>query len=337
MSVCSQYKLAIDGFSIAAQTWKRSSLTLTTSSSKILCLHGWLDNSNTFTKLAPYLSNAGHEVVCIDLPGHGHSSHALGHYQHIRHVSLIKAILNKLGWEAPDTSLIGHSMGGGIALLFAGCFPEMVENLILIDSFGPYTATNARAPTDLRKAIEFEEKMKPPTSYSTNKKYSTLADAISARVRIVSTYPGSQSISREAAEALVRRGAFQAARTADSSSETICSDDLLLGTDSTGALNIDESVGPVSFRYDPRLLHPSHTYMTGEQVDAYASAITCPVLLLEAEHGWPVKPGDYATRKQILEDKRLLTHKVLPGSHHMHLDPHSCERVGKEISDFLAE
>jgi len=58
-----------DGSSIAFQRWGCS-----TNSKKVLCLHGWMDNSNSFAHLGPYLSNLGYDVVAVDMVGHGRSS-----------------------------------------------------------------------------------------------------------------------------------------------------------------------------------------------------------------------------------------------------------------------
>jgi pimeloyl-ACP methyl ester carboxylesterase len=51
-----------------------------TSSTKgrILCTHGWLDNSNSFSYLGPILAAKGYEIIAIDWLGHGHSDHIEG-------------------------------------------------------------------------------------------------------------------------------------------------------------------------------------------------------------------------------------------------------------------
>lgn len=339
--LASMKRVSLAGFSIAYQHWSRGAVAgggeqvgkASAASMNVLCLHGWLDNSNSFSKLAPLLLEDGavNQVVAIDLPGHGHSSHFVGPWQHIRHVNLVKQCLDNLGWAPEETSLVGHSMGGGIALLFAGTFPERLHKLAMIDAFGPYTSPPDRAALDLRKAIEAEEKLSAtPKARGT---YPTLGDAISARVRVVATYPGGQSISREAAELLVRRGAFMAEPVGTDSG--VNSWESLAGADDKGSLVADESGGPVSFRYDQRLLMPSSSYLSVEQVDSFADRITCPVLLLQGAQGWPVKESDYANRKRILELKGLLDHRVVPGSHHLHLDPATSVSVANQVATFL--
>ena len=73
-------KLFVDGLNISITIWKHAvSLASPPPTKNILCIHGWLDNSNSFIRLAPYLvNNIATEVCCIDLPGHGHSTHYSG-------------------------------------------------------------------------------------------------------------------------------------------------------------------------------------------------------------------------------------------------------------------
>lgn len=70
--------LLSDGFRIAYQQWQGGSSVATGGElgKRCLCLHGWLDNSNSFSVLGPYLADRGYTVVAIDHIGHGHSSHS---------------------------------------------------------------------------------------------------------------------------------------------------------------------------------------------------------------------------------------------------------------------
>ena len=94
-----------DGIRIAYQKWQGASVDL---GKRCLCLHGWLDNSNSFSVLGPYLANRGYTVVAIDHLGHGHSSHTareqLNHYA--KYVYHVKEILKELEWD--KATLIGH-------------------------------------------------------------------------------------------------------------------------------------------------------------------------------------------------------------------------------------
>lgn len=163
-----------------------------------------MDNSNSFTYLGPYLAKHDYHVAAIDLLGHGHSSHVpkgyMGHFQ--KYVYHSKGITELLGWE--KMNIIGHSMSSGVTVMFAGAFPELFEKIVLLDILGPLSFPADRTPKHLRTAFIAEDKY-----YSKGDKpgkiYENLDAAISARVATVSTYPGNQTLSREAAYQLLLR------------------------------------------------------------------------------------------------------------------------------------
>lgn len=117
----------------------------------ILALHGWLDNANSFLPLSEYLHQP---LLAMDFAGHGLSGHrppeAATH--HVDHVRDVLAMADDRGWQSFD--LIGHSMGAGVATLFAATFPERVRRLVLIEGLGPPATDPLEAPTQLRKAID---------------------------------------------------------------------------------------------------------------------------------------------------------------------------------------
>ena len=116
----------------------------------VIALHGWLDNANSFQPLAGHLGNP---VLALDFAGHGFSDYrpegAATHY--VDHVRDVLAVADDMQW--PEFILLGHSMGAGVACLFAGTFPERVSKLVLIEGLGPPTTPGAEAPDTLRKAI----------------------------------------------------------------------------------------------------------------------------------------------------------------------------------------
>ena len=81
----------------------------------------------------------------MDFPGHGQSSHRWPGmpYIHLEYVADVKKVVSQLGWE--KFSIISHSMGAFVASLYAGTFPNEVENLVLIE-YGGYSARKADKP-----------------------------------------------------------------------------------------------------------------------------------------------------------------------------------------------
>ena len=75
-----------------------------------------------------------HTVIAPDLPGHGGSEPGGGDYSLGTLASGLRDLLLTLGHER--ATLVGHSLGGGIAMQFTYQFPEMVERLILVSSGG---------------------------------------------------------------------------------------------------------------------------------------------------------------------------------------------------------
>ncbi|XP_076808802.1 serine hydrolase-like protein [Clavelina lepadiformis] len=98
----------------------------------VLCIHGWLDNCNTFDNLIPMLPKDNF-FVFIDLPGHGLSSHLPPgmFYSKDHYVFVVDQIANYFSWAT--FNLLGHSLGGIISVFYAGTFPEKVDKTICLD------------------------------------------------------------------------------------------------------------------------------------------------------------------------------------------------------------
>ncbi len=97
-----------------------------------IALHGWLDNCGSFDTMAPGFPG-GHRLLCVDVPGHGLSSHNPPGvpYHFADGLQVIRRVAGHFSLDR--FSLLGHSMGAGMALLFAATHPEMVERLIMLD------------------------------------------------------------------------------------------------------------------------------------------------------------------------------------------------------------
>ncbi|MRG91347.1 alpha/beta hydrolase [Polyangium spumosum] len=102
----------------------------------VLLLHGFLDSGATWDLVAEPLARAGHDVLAPDLRGFGESdSVGKGGYYHFPdYVGDISGLLDIL---APKRlALVGHSMGGAIAALFAGASPQRVDHLAVLEGLG---------------------------------------------------------------------------------------------------------------------------------------------------------------------------------------------------------
>ncbi len=128
-----------------------------------LALHGWLDNANTFDRLAPGLPEL--RLVALDLAGHGRSSHRPpgAHYESALYIQDVLAVANALGWDR--FNLIGHSMGASICSQIAGLFPERVARVVLIDGCVTPDSDPARNFAERRQSIlqmlQADEKQPP--------------------------------------------------------------------------------------------------------------------------------------------------------------------------------
>jgi pimeloyl-ACP methyl ester carboxylesterase len=99
----------------------------------LLLLHGIANSSETWQHVAPRLAER-FTVIAPDLLGHGESATPRGDYSLGAHASGVRDLLSALGTER--VTVVGHSLGGGIAMQFAYQFPERCERLALVSSGG---------------------------------------------------------------------------------------------------------------------------------------------------------------------------------------------------------
>jgi pimeloyl-ACP methyl ester carboxylesterase len=111
----------------------RVSYRIAGSGPALLLLHGIANSSETWERVAPLLGER-FTVIAPDLLGHGASAAPPGDYSLGAHASGARDIATALGHER--VTLVGHSLGGGIAMQFAYQFPERTERLVLVSSGG---------------------------------------------------------------------------------------------------------------------------------------------------------------------------------------------------------
>src|SRR3954452_7529367 len=99
----------------------------------LLLLHGVTDSSQTWAAVTPRLAER-FTLVAPDLLGHGDSARPRGDYSLGAHANGVRDLLTALGHRR--VTVVGHSLGGGIAMQFAYQFPERCERLVLVSSGG---------------------------------------------------------------------------------------------------------------------------------------------------------------------------------------------------------
>ncbi|NVO03862.1 MAG: alpha/beta hydrolase [Bacteroidetes bacterium] len=116
----------------------------------IVLLHGFTESMNIWNHFSEQLSKT-HQVVCIDLPGHGNSDCVNEIHTMELMAECVKAVLNHLNIE--KSVMIGHSMGGYVTLSFAEKFPEHLSGMGLFHSSA--LPDNAEGKANRLKVVEF--------------------------------------------------------------------------------------------------------------------------------------------------------------------------------------
>ena len=144
----------------------------------LVYLHGWADTGATFQFVVDALKCSWH-VVAPDLRGFGRTDCDCTSYWFPDYLADLAELLEVLSPDAPVV-LVGHSMGGNIASLFAGVLPERVRALVNIEGFGLPDADPGEAPQRYRAWIEG---MRGADSFSTYAEMRLLAERIARRHR----------------------------------------------------------------------------------------------------------------------------------------------------------
>lgn len=191
----------------------------------VLIVHGYLDTGRSHDALAALLL-PDHRVLALDWRGHGASAHvgAGGSYHLLDHMKDLTGILARipvLVGRAVDV-VVGHSMGGNIALLVAGSLPDVIPRLVLLDTLGPPSEEVSAQPERLGSVLRAHGDVKP---------FKRLASRDEAVARVRATNPG---LSEEGARRMTAHGVVE-------------------NDDGTVSFALDDRLkGPAPVRYDER-------------------------------------------------------------------------------------
>jgi pimeloyl-ACP methyl ester carboxylesterase len=118
----------------------------------LVMLHGWMDVSASFQFVADALGDGWH-VVAPDWRGYGLSERAQADcYWFPDYLADLERVLEAVAAERPV--LVGHSMGGNVALLYAGIRPDRVGAVINLEGFGLRETHASQAPARYAKWLD---------------------------------------------------------------------------------------------------------------------------------------------------------------------------------------
>ncbi|MFM2244630.1 MAG: hypothetical protein RL071_704 [Pseudomonadota bacterium] len=144
---------------------------------RALLVHGFLDQAATWHAVGARLAAAGLCALAHDHRGHGQSAHAAPghHYAFPEYVADLDALVSAL--PPGPLTLVGHSMGGTVAALWASLRPDRVAALVLVDGLGPPTLSDDDA-VDAYQSFLDDQAAPPPEV-----KRLPDAEAVHARLR----------------------------------------------------------------------------------------------------------------------------------------------------------
>ena len=276
----------------------------------ILAVHGYLDNAASMDGLIPLLPLSEYNVVAIDLPGHGFSSHyAPGMtYRLSDALVALRRVQIHFGWE--KSNIIAHSMGAAIASWFAATFPEHVDRLAMIDLINVGPTPLQKQVRTTRKSLEKNIELNDKLSNTSDPPAYTFLDACGRAFLANQFLHGTDSITRSSVETMMSRGLRK------------------VGVNKNG-----EDL--FTWTTDFRLRIPTPFTVVPEQVEHYAERIQCPLLIIKASDSPWYMSEEHAERilKIYSNNNPNYVFKKVEGGHHVHLN--EPEKVGPLINKFL--
>lgn len=121
----------------------------------LLIIHGFLGMSDNWKSFGSLYANEGFQVHILDLRNHGKSFHS----DDFSYEIMVQDVLDYCqGHHLQHVAIIGHSMGGKVAMLFATTYPEMVDKLIIADIGPKYYAPHHQDILAGLNAVDFTTK-----------------------------------------------------------------------------------------------------------------------------------------------------------------------------------
>lgn len=142
----------------------------------LVLLHGWGDTGETYQFLVDCFT-ADRTCIAIDMRGFGRTQRPVDGYWFPDYLADLDALLDQLAPDAP-VDLIGHSMGGNIAMLYAGVRPRRIRRLVNLEGFGMPRTTPDQAPA---RYAQWLDEVKQGSEFNVYDSYEQLARVLARR------------------------------------------------------------------------------------------------------------------------------------------------------------
>jgi pimeloyl-ACP methyl ester carboxylesterase len=272
----------------------------------VLC-HGYLDHAYSFDGVARALAASGLRAVAFDWRGHGGTDRVGpgGYYHFADYVldlhALMPALTSRPQGEAPrgersEVHLVGHSMGGTAAALYAATHPGTLRTLTLVEGLGPPAFTGD--PVDkMMSWLESVDRHRSHHGGSTSAAIESAATVSAATVpgeRPAPRHPeaGRTKPMRDVAEAMRRLG-VQHGDLPESLARFLAEK----GT-------VEAPGGGLLWRFDPLHRTTAPIPFSVEAFSAFLARIDAPTLLVRGSRGF--RTEDHAARVAALRSAREL-------------------------------
>ena len=138
----------------------------------LVLVHGWMDVAASYQFMVDALSHGFFDdrlIIAPDWRGFGQSTGpACDHYAFADYLGDLDGLLDHFAGADTPVDLVGHSMGGNVAMMYAGVRPERIRRLVNLEGFGMPTTRPAQAPTryaqwmdEIRQFERGEMELKP--------------------------------------------------------------------------------------------------------------------------------------------------------------------------------
>ena len=249
----------------------------------LLLVHGGRDHCRNWDWVAEHLAPDWH-IIAPDLRGHGDSQWSQdGTYMMAGYVYDLAQLIHQL--KAAPVTIIAHSLGGNIALRYAGLYPETVAKVVAIEGLGPSPKVLAE-----RLAKGFPERMRAWTEEQRSlagrlpRRYASIEDAFKRM------QDENKHLTPEQARHLTQHGVNQ---------------------------NED---GTYSWKFDNYVRSWPPYDMPSADVEALWQRITCPTLLVYGKESWASNPAADGRARHFQSAEVVTLERAGHWVHHDRLD-----------------